>query len=483
MTRASGPSKRPNVFLILADQHRWNALGCYGNLEVLTPHLDAMAAGGVRFTHSVSASPICAPFRATLQTGRYVHQHGVTRNNVPLDPTSKSLADYFNGAGYESCYIGKCHWYDEQRPGYVPEEERLRWRHWHGFNRGHYTFDAPTFDAEDRLTHAHRGRYEPEVHTDQALAFIDDHARTPWIVQLNWGPPHTATMDYLHARPEVAARVERLNAELGFGLQLEALEGHPESWFPQSLVGELVPDTYLEMYPRDRLTLQPNVHEELEAVTRYYYQEYYAMVTSLDDEVRRIMAHLDNRGLSDRTIVVYTSDHGDVLGSHTHPGRVAHEEQGTGVNKGRGKGVPLQNAYRTPLIVWGPGHVRSGSTTDALVNSVDLLPTLLELAGLSPDPDLPGLSQASWCLTGSGQKQADVMLGLADWRAIYDGRYFYSMKVDGGRLEPLALIDTHEDPYDLNNLLLEPRQHRGRIDDLQARLIQRMKAEADFAGL
>ena len=447
--------KHPNILILLSDQHRWNTLGCYGNEDVISPSFDRMAAEGVRFTNSVSASPVCSPFRGTLQTGLYPHQHGIVRNNLRFREGLTYLAERFNAHGYASCYIGKAHWHDsgsKTDPGYIPPKFRCGWQTWYGENRGHYQFDMPDFDENGEQTHRYRGRYEPEVQTELATDFIHRQGEHPWIMQLNWGGPHNASQNHLYVQPHIQEKMRQLNRELGLGLPDEKFDPDktrfPSQWIPQQWVDPIVPERYMDMYDRDTLTLDPNVDENLRACMPYRLHEYYAMVTSLDDQLARILSLLNE--VAPDTIVVYTSDHGDVLGTFGQP---------------RGKARPVQNAYRTPLIVWGPSRICKGVTTDNLVNSVDLVPTLLDLAGLPVTDDLPGVSAAGWCTGDTGRRQENVLLGLDNWRALLDGRFCYAIEARDGRAEPIRLTDVVRDPGDSNNLVGQSEFH-----ETQARL-------------
>lgn len=442
----------PNLLLVLSDQHRASAMGVAGNPDVKTPQLDRMASEGVRYTNAVSVAPICAPARASLQTGLYPHQHGVTHNGAHLRPSGPTLADDLRAAGYRTCYIGKCHWYGTGRPGFVPPEARLGWDEWMGFNRGHFYFDPPVFGPAGERIPVSEGSYEPAVQVGEALRFIGA-CDGPWAMQLNLGPPHTATMRDLYERRDVRERIARLNKDLGFRIPEAELFERPESWFPQSLVGELVPRRFLELYDPANLTLQPNVAPELEPLARYSLREYYAMVTALDEQIGRLLEAL--RGTD--TIVVYTSDHGDQVGSHTTlPDglQVGMPEQGTRVNKNRAKGRPLQNSYRVPHIYWAPERTPDGSvgSEDATpTTTLDLRPTLSRLAGGRRVDSLPGRS----VVPGEALERDAVVFGLADWRARFDGRYCYveAESDSTGRLTPLHLFDTATDPYDLDDLI------------------------------
>lgn len=462
-------SQPPNVLLLLADQHRASALGCYGNPDVATPNLDRMAAEGVRYTNCVSVAPICAPFRSSLQTGLHPHQHGVTRNNLSVTQSAGSIATDAATAGYDTVYIGKCHWHDAQRPGYVPPDARLGWNRWHGYNRGHFYYHPPAFDERGHRLGTTGGLYEPAHQTDLAIDYIDQ-ATGPWMIQLNYGPPHTATLAESYRRPEVRRRMLELNDELGFQLPEEELLARPESWFPQQLVTDVVPRRHYDRYDRARLALQPNIAPELEPLARYYYQEYYAMVSAVDEQVGRMLDAVD----PESTLVIYTSDHGDQLASHTRmPTSLQADmpEQGTRVNKGRAKGRPLQNSYRVPLLLWGERAHVGGSVRHGVVSTTDFRPTLQQLFGTQPTPTADGYAFLPDARASANQERVYAGLGLADWRAVYDGHHFYAATSANGDLIDHTLIDLADDPFDQHDLRTDEaasttrERMRGRLQD------------------
>lgn len=462
------PRNHPNILIILSDQHRWNTLGCYGNADVISPAFDRMAAEGVRFTRSLCCSPVCSPFRGTLQTGLYPHHHGITNNNMRFRPGLDYMAQCFANHGYSSCYIGKAHWHDtggRTDPGYIPPGFRCGWQEWYGQNRGHYPFDMPDFDDNAHLTHRYQGEYEPEVQTGIAIDFMKRTTNLPWIMQLNWGAPHNASQYHLFVQEDVQKRMQKLNTKLGLGLRPEQFHPQtsrfPAKFFPQQLVEPIVPKRYMDIYDRETLGIDPNVDENLHTCMRYRLHEYYAMITSLDDQLARLLHAV--RELPRNTIVLYTSDHGDLLGSFGQP---------------RGKVIPVQNALRTPLIAWGREGIQRGRTVDTLVNAVDLMPTILDLAGLDIPDKLPGVSAADWCTGESGPDPEDVLLELGNWRALWTGDYLYAIEARDDMAVPLRLTDLRNDPWDQINLADDARSKAIR-DCLHNRLIERIRLAAD----
>ena len=485
---------RPNILYVLSDQHRRESTGCYGHTQVRTPHLDRMATEGVKFEHCWSASPVCSPYRCSVQTGLYPHQHGMVQNNLYLDQRIPTFADWMRQVNYQTTYIGKSHWWGPGKPGFVDAEGQCRWENWIGHNRGHFHYDAPIFDDNGELTHEYQGQYDAEAYTDIAIQCIDAFSKDrPWCMQLNLGQPHTQTMTHLYEQPDVRERMKKMNEQEGFGIADEYFDRIGEDWFPQALVGPHVPQEYLDMYPLDEIDLPPNVDPEMGKLARLMLREYYAMITSVDDQVGRLLDHLRNTGLSKNTVVIYTSDHGDFVGS---------------LGRGRSKAQPYQCAARVPLIVWGHENLAQGRVVEAPVSSVDMLPSMVEFSGqviegeagpwtyehqtthernkaITNEPMSPGrnflrgksyaaLTQSDY--EGELETQENIIFQLGGWRAIFDGQWFYAVDLIEGQVKPRHLINTAQDAWDLENQLENETE---RAAKLQQSLSERLLAEAD----
>ncbi len=456
----------PNVLLVTADQLRRDGLGCYGDPVTQTPSFDRLAAEGVRFTGCISNHPACSPWRATLQTGQYAHVHRVMRNNLPIDTTLPTLADAFNAAGYHTAFYGKAHWWNCGKPGFYTEEPRLRFAEWGGFNRGHYHWDAPDFDDEGNLTHAYAGRYAPEVETDKAIDFFKRRHGKPWLLQLNWGPPHNATMDDEYADNANRERMKRLNTSLGFGIAEKIMDSRSDDdpeivgHFPQYLSGKLVPQQYLDRYDIGDFPDRPDIAASDRTLVAHMRKEYSAMTTSIDDQMGRLLRALDETGQASNTIVLFTSDHGDYLGN---------------LGRHRGKGGPFQASWRTPLIVRAPG-CDPGRTSNALIAGIDLLPTVCAMAGIPRDRSrLPGVDFSSR-LRREAPSQEEVMVGLGNYRSLVTPEWSYAAHLLSDHLEPWHLFRHADDPWDLNDLVDTEAEIRNR---LHRRLLARLQEIRD----
>ncbi|MBT3375704.1 MAG: sulfatase [Lentisphaerae bacterium] len=372
---AAPKAKSPNVLIIQPDQHRGTVMGCAGDTDAITPHLDEFATSGARFTNCASASPVCSPFRGSFQTGLYPHRHGVVINNIRMAPELRTFAEVFAEAGYATGYIGKWHldggWPKVEggkgvKPksvgGFVPPARRQGWQEWQGYEKSHEFFEVWQYDPEGRKERVAEYNWEPTWQTDVALAFARRHSQTgrPWLYYVAYGPPH---------------------------------------------LPKQCPQRFLDMYDPASFTLPPDVRKRLpksrEAELRTDLKMYYAQVTAVDHEVGRLMAGLGKLGVAENTIVLYTSDHGDYLGSKAGAnGRL------------RGKGTPKAAAFRIPLLVKWPGKVPSRHVSNELVSSVDLAPTVLALAGLPVPGDMQGHSKAEWCRGRTGHHSEAVYLQI-----------------------------------------------------------------------
>jgi arylsulfatase A-like enzyme len=438
------------MIFVFADQLRSQSVGCYGAAAPATPQIDRLAAEGARFTHAISTYPVCSPFRAMLMTGLYPFRNGMVCNDLPLRHGVPSVAQALNDAGYHTAYIGKWHLDGRGREAYIPPDRRLGFRHWMVLECTHNYHKSPYFAGDSEQRRIWDG-YDAVAQTRAAQEYIRGReGGQPFALFLSWGPPHDpylAPEEYMRRfkpeevelRPNVA---ERAIADAMFTDQRSRL-----------------PDIYQPLRRRMRAWL-----DDVQAV-RQSLAGYHAAIECLDDLIGDLRRTLDERGVLDNTILVFSSDHGDQLGSH----------------RTFGKDMPFEESISIPFIVRFPPKVRAGTVTDALLSPVDIMPTLLALAGV-PCPRVDGLDLSGAATGHDGPRRDAVLLmhltpicnawlanAMDAWRGVRDHRYTYARHDDGA---PWLLYDNHADPFQLRNLVADPaheairRRLDARVNDL-----------------
>ncbi len=411
MPLAFDGSPRPNILFVFSDQHRFCDLGCYGNESVRTPHLDAFAQEAVRFADCIANSPVCVPSRGSLLTGLYPLRHGAVANDLPVSWRVSSIADALAAAGYHTGYIGKWHLAGVPRDQQIPPGRgRLGFAEWKVCNCNHNYLAAYYYD-ETGERHPVSG-YEPVTQTDLALDFIGRQGTRPWALVLSWGPPHDPY--------------------------------------------DAVPERYLRLYDAEGIPLRANVPETTRVTTtrtlsraqvRGQHRGYFAHITALDEQFGRLVAALEETGQRERTIVVYTSDHGDMLGSQ-------------GLSN---KQLPYEESIHVPLLVRWPGHTFVGVQT-GLIGLVDLPVSLLGLAGVSMgDTDGQDLHHLFLDPRASGRPFCYIFdlipahqamaRGGREWRGLRTPRYTFARTASD---EGFLLFDNREDPLQLDNRVNAP---------------------------
>lgn len=418
---------KPNVLLIFSDQHRYFDLGSSGNPEVKTPNFDRFASTAVCFTQCVSNSPLCVPARGSLLTGLLPHRHRAITNDLPIDPACASLATVLAKNGYATGYIGKWHLAGIPRDQAVPLEKRLGFTSWKAANCNHDYARGFYFD-EDNQRHSLAG-YEPAGQADLCLDFIAKHQDRPWCCVLSFGPPHDPYQTAPYRHRQLYAHME------------PALRGN---------VPDKVMVTSQISYGKDQV--------------RQNYQGYYAHITALDEQFGRILDRLEQTGQLDNTILVYTSDHGDMLGS-----------QGLA-----NKQLPYEESIRVPLLARLGQKTFCGSQ-DGLISLVDLPVSILGLAGFSfpgqvdgknlqdlfTDPQAEGLDQAY--ILDTVPCHQSYARGGSEWRGIRTRRYTYARSADASSC---WLFDNQKDPLQLHNLADDEAGLRASLEQDLARLVK-----------
>jgi arylsulfatase A-like enzyme len=427
-------AKKPNFVFVFADQLRASELSCYGGENIQTPNIDSLAAGGVRFTNALSTYPVCSPYRAMLMTGSYPMRNGMVCNDHYLKPSVPSFAEAFNDAGYHTGYIGKWHIDGWGRLEYIPQERRLGFQHWQAIECTHDYFKSQYY-ADDRDRPRFWDGYDAEAQTQAACKYIserDEHH--PFSLFLSWGPPHDPYVAPQKYIDQVRSKGVKLRPNVYDRSEADKLAKSNRIKAPSSYAH--IRDEILQWLSDEKTIYDSTVG-------------YLAAILALDEYVGKLVETLKSEGVFDNTIFVFTSDHGDVLGSHGF----------------YGKCTPFEEAISIPFIVRYPQSVSAAKTTDELFTPVDIMPTMLGLAGVHcPEVDGIDMSEA---LTGSGGGYRDAALlmnmthlcntslanGTDTWRGVRTDRYTYARYEDR---TPWLLYDNREDPYQLTNLADDP---------------------------
>jgi arylsulfatase A-like enzyme len=429
-----------NLVYIFADQWRKMAVGIEGQDKVITPNMDKFATESKIFDNAISTYPLCSPHRAALMTGKYPYSCGMWTNckigldeTVMLKPQEETIGKTLKRNGYETAYIGKWHLDASElnfnkKPesgainwdAYTPEGERRQgFDYWFSYGamdkhlNPHYWKDTPA--------KIEPGKWSPEVETDVALDYLDNRDKSkPFCMFVSWNPPHPPY--------------------------------------------DKVPKKYVDMY--DDIPLRVNVPEEMRQDKKYLrtIKEYFAAVTGLDENFKRILDYLKNNNLEEDTIVVLSADHGDMMGS-----------QGL-----YGKNIWYEESINIPFMIRGKG-IKPGRT-DCLFSSIDHMPTLLDLLEVDIPDSVQGQSFRALIEDKKMDEPETVFLSMIPgmpelvepyrerglnnkafgWRGIRTKKHTYV--IDNGthpdENQKRYLYDNEKDPYQLNPITLSSDDER-----------------------
>jgi len=449
-------AQKPNIVYVFADQLRSHALACYGNDQLRTPNIDRLAEEGVMFKNAVSTAPVCGPFRGMLMTGNYPVKNGMVLTDHFLRNPTQYFAEVCQSAGYSTGYIGKWHLDGYSRDGYIPPERRLGFEYWRALECTHDYFDSKYYHQDEKEPRVWKN-YDAISQTDTACDFIAKQKDNPFCLFLSWGPPH----DPYKAPAEYMKRFE--NKKIRLRENVNDFETAEKMW--QDCDTEL-PEKWRNLRKRSKLRDKIN-NTQIEK----NYRGYYAAIETLDDCLGKILAELEKTGQLDNTILVFTSDHGDNLGSHRQIG----------------KQLPFEESISIPFIIRYPKKIKPSTVSDALLSPVDMMPTVLSLAGVTcPEVDGKDISAAAM---GHDKDIQDAVLimksiplstnwifnGNGAWRGVRTKRYTYARKADTKK--PWMLFDNLQDPFQMDNLIGKPA-----FTELQQKLDKRTDELLEQAG-
>lgn len=421
------PLQRPNIVYLFSDEHRYQSMGFTETPAVRTPNMARMAEEGTSFEHAISNNPVCVPHRCMLLTGMWCHRTGAVENSGGLAPWDRTLGHVFSEAGYATGYTGKWH------AGANPQHAGFDWLMFWGNTNDHW--NSWWRDANGSNQKHDYDQYNAVGMTDQALEFMAAKAgsQQPFFLMVAWNPPHAIFTDPPEDKkalyPDAAALPWRENVP----------DSKKENWWDN-------------------------------------YQGYHAHITAIDEEIGRVRAKLEELGIANNTIVIYTSDHGSMMASN-----------GLG-----NKRHPNEESCRVPFLVTGPG-IPAGQVRQELFGTVDIFPTLCALAGI-PIPEACDGQDFSNNILGRSRisdPQTQLLMHVAregaskhleegqepshEWvatssdalfyRGVRSKRYTYTINHAG----EWQLFDNVEDPLWQNNLIDDPALESTR-QELRAQL-------------
>lgn len=452
-------AERPNLIIIHTDEHNFRTLGCYRELmtpdqayvwgdgvKVDTPHIDSLARDGALGTSYYVASPVCTPSRASLVSGLYPIATGAPVNNLPMHDHVVTFAEVLRRHGYATSYVGKWHLDGDERPGFAParkfgfEDNRYMW------NRGHWKLLEDTAEGlaiigdynpvtgryQFDISHATEENFSTDFLTTRVLEIIERDKDGPFCIMLSIPDPHGPN----HVRSPY-----------------DTLFDH---FFFQN------PRTMDYRGPRPAWGMRGG-RNELEELNQERMRWYFGMVKCIDDNVGRILDLLEEQGLAENTIVVFTADHGDLKGEH---GRL-------------NKGVPYEASARVPFIVRWPAAISGGKLIHTAHTTVDFKPTFLSMMGFSGSwEELHGEDRSGDFLGPDDVVHADRVVYFTDagrsWVAAVDDRY----KLILSPIETPWLFDVQRDPDELINFFDDP-EYASVVERLMAELKDQMERFED----
>ncbi|MCH2361451.1 MAG: sulfatase [Pirellulales bacterium] len=421
-----------NLIIIQTDEHHFGTLGPYGGDIVGTTHIDWLAKNGVTCTSFYATTPVCSPSRAALVSGMYPQKTPVTNNNVPLADSVVTFAHSLQKAGFQTGFAGKWHLDGDGKPQWSPKRQFGFADNRYMFNRGHWKNleilpEGPRVGARNakgqpnyNVNNADAESFTTDFLCNRAISFIEANHSKPFCYYISLPDPHgpnTVRKPYDTMYADVKVPIPSTFKRTA--------EQTPQWGKPAGVTAEQI---------------------------RRLMPAYYGMVKCIDDNVGRIIAKLDDLEILDHTIIVFTSDHGDLCGEH---GRL-------------NKGVPYEGSARIPFIIYAPELLPKGHRVSEALSCIDFLPTVLSLMGISHPHPVDG-RDASNLLAGNVDKWNDIAFLRSTpgnpWLCAVTSQY----KLVISASDTPWLIDVENDPAEVVNLY-DDQQYRSVIRRLQSQL-------------
>jgi len=419
-------AQKPNVIYILTDQWRSTAVGYNGNSIVKTPNLDQFSEEAVIFKNAVSVCPVCTPYRAALLTGRFPTTTGMFINDLYLPEKELCMAEIFKSAGYKTAYYGKWHLDGHGRYNNVQPYRRQGFDHWKALECSHQYNNMPYYENED-FELKHWPEYSPFAIVEDAGNYLEELVKddNPFLLFVSLATPH----------------------------------------FPH----HAAPGKYKEMYPQKDLKLRENVIEEKYPKIREELQGYYAHCTATDKAIGDLLDKIKELGIFDNSVIIFTSDHGEMMGSH-------------GIRP-KEKQLAWDEAIKVPFLIRYPDMAgNEGKEVFTPINTPDILPTMLSLAGIRIPNGIEGEDLSSTVRNPEKHKDRAVLFmsvrafaitSFAEYRGIRTKQYSYVKTTEKATM----LFDNIADPYQLDNLIDKPEHHK-----LQSKMDKLLQKELRAVG-
>lgn len=429
--------EKPNVLIIHTDEHSFRTLGCYRaflpdgqarpwgeECVVETPNIDYIAKQGVLFTRCYATTPVSSPSRASFMTGLYPQNTGVCTNDLVLNEEALTFGEIFRRHGYETGYIGKLHLNGEGRPEWHPKRDFGFTDNRYMYNRGHWKKvvgmgDEVDFDQKAKIQTTDSLSFTTDFLTNRAIEFIEQHKGKPFCCMLCLPDPHGPNL--------VRVPYDKQYASLSFGSPASSRKdttGLP-AW------------SHGNGQRGDRME---------NMVT------YFGMIKCIDDNIGRLLKLLRDNKLLDNTILVFTSDHGDLCGEH---GLV-------------NKGVPMDGSARVPFIISYPAKMAKGVRVDKVMSVVDFTPSLLSFCGMESPMEYEGrdlsdlwkgkelpahLDDAVFMRAVTARRESNLA-DRAKWVSVVTSRYKLTLSENASDVP--WLTDMEKDPDELVNCYANP---------------------------
>lgn len=424
-------SKKPNIVWVVTDEHNFRTLGCYrdlmeekqakqwGDKVVETPNLDWLADNGALFTSMYAASPVCSPSRSSMFTGQYPQTVNMPVNDRVLDTDYPTIANVLDKNGYETGYIGKWHLNGKAKPGWAPEASHGFKNNRYMFNRGHWKVfgmekDGTPFvaakDKNGKPTYGMRGANEKSFSTDwlmdRTVEFINENTDNPFFCVVSLPEPH--------GPDAVRAPYDTMYKDVKFDMPrtfMHARTEHSPKW------------------------RKPSKQVKDPEKMQYMISTYFGSVKNVDDNIGKLINSLKKQGILENTIIMFSSDHGDLLGEHNQ------------VNKG----APFEGSALIPFIMYHGKSIKPGTIVNTAVNNTDWMPTFLSMAGVKKQPETAGKDLSPLIRKPKLKKWDGVTFSRIHkrWVAAITDRYKLALDISP-KSEPW-LIDTKKDPDEMIN--------------------------------